>query len=156
MELQLLFLGVVLLLVEGFIPGFGIFGISGILCLLGALYFFLGATAQAAALVGGVLLGLAVLGFWLIRRGPKSWLGRQVTLHLRSTAAQGYTGNEDRKDLVGKTGVAQTVLRPSGRALIDGELVDVITEGEFYEPGTAIRVVAATGGRTVVRKEENP
>ena len=43
MELQLLFLGVVLLLVEGFIPGFGIFGISGILCLLGALYFFLGA-----------------------------------------------------------------------------------------------------------------
>ena len=55
MELQLLFLGVVLLLVEGFIPGFGIFGISGILCLLGALYFFLGATAQAAALVGGVL-----------------------------------------------------------------------------------------------------
>ena len=76
------------------------FGISGILCLLGALYFFLGATAQAAALVGGVLLGLAVLGFWLIRRGPKSWLGRQVTLHLRSTAAQGYTGNADRKDLV--------------------------------------------------------
>lgn len=65
-------------------------------------------------------------------------------------------GNADRKDLVGKTGVAQTVLRPSGRALIDGELVDVITEGEFYEPGTAIRVVAATGGRTVVRKEENP
>lgn len=50
--------------------------------------------------------------------------------------------------------MAQTVLRPSGRALIDGELVDVITEGEFYEPGTAVRVVAVTGGRTVVRKEE--
>lgn len=88
MELQLLFLGVVLLTVEGFIPGFGLFGITGILCLLGSLYFFLGATAQAAALVGGVLLVLAVLGFWLIRRGPKSWLGRQVTLHLRSTAAR--------------------------------------------------------------------
>ena len=37
---------------------------------------------------------------------------------------------------------------------VDGELVDVITEGEFYEPGTAVRVVAVTGGRTVVRKEE--
>ena len=54
---------------------------------------------------------------------------------------------------MGKTGVAQTVLRPSGRALIDGQLVDVITDGEFYEPGTKVKVVAVTGGRTVVRKE---
>ena len=141
MAMQLFFVGVVLLIIEGFIPGFGIFGISGILCLLGSLYFFL-------------LLVLVLLGWWLIRQGPGSWLGRQVTLHLRSTAARGYTGNAERKDLLGKTGVAQTVLRPSGRALIDGELVDVITEGEFYEPGTAVRVVAVTGGRNVVRKEE--
>ena len=112
MAMQLFFVGVVLLIIEGLIPGFGVFGISGILCLLGSLYFILGATAQ------------------------------------------GYTGSQERQDLLGKTGVAQTVLRPSGRALIDGELVDVITEGEFYEPGTAVRVVAVTGGRTVVRKEE--
>ena len=77
-------------------------------------------------------------------------------LHLRSTAARGYTGQAERKDLLGRKGITQTVLRPSGRALIDGELVDVITEGEFYEPGTAIKVVSVTGGRTVVRKEENP
>lgn len=154
MAMQMFFVGVVLLIIEGLIPGFGVFGISGILCLLGSLYFILGATAQAAALVGGLLLVLVLLGLWLIRRGPGSWLGRQVTLHLRSTAAQGYTGSQERQDLLGKTGVAQTVLRPSGRALIDGELVDVITEGEFYETGTAVRVVAVTGGRTVVRKEE--
>lgn len=156
MAIQLLAAGLILLAVESFIPGFGIFGISGILCLLGALYLALGATAQAAALVGGLLLMLVVLGWWLVRRGPGSWLGRHVTLHLRSTAARGYTGQVERKDLLGRKGITQTVLRPSGRALIDGELVDVITEGEFYEPGTAIKVVSVTGGRTVVRKEENP
>ena len=70
MAMQLFFVGVVLLIIEGLIPGFGVFGISGILCLLGSLYFILGATAQAAALVGGLLLVLVLLGLWLIRRGP--------------------------------------------------------------------------------------
>lgn len=79
MAIQLLAAGLILLTVESFIPGFGIFGISGILCLLGALYLALGATAQAAALVGGLLLMLVVLGWWLVRRGPGSWLGRHVT-----------------------------------------------------------------------------
>ena len=55
MAIQLLAAGLILLAVESFIPGFGIFGISGLLCLLGALYLALGATAQAAALVGGLL-----------------------------------------------------------------------------------------------------
>ena len=45
MATQLLAVGLILLAVESFIPGFGIFGISGLLCLLGALYLALGATA---------------------------------------------------------------------------------------------------------------
>lgn len=153
MTTQLLAAGLLFLVIEAFIPGFGVFGSLGILCLLGSLYLYLGATAQAAALVGGLLVVLVLTVWWLVRRGPKSWLGHHVTLHLRSTKAQGYTSGEERTDLIGKTGVAQTVLRPSGRALIDGQLVDVITDGEFYEPGTKVKVVAVTGGRTVVRKE---
>lgn len=153
MTTQLLFAGLLFLVIEAFIPGFGVFGSLGILCLLGSLYLYLGATAQAAALVGSILVVLVLAVLWLVRQGPKSWLGHHLTLHLRSTKAQGYTGSEERTDLIGKTGVAQTVLRPSGRALIDGQLVDVITDGEFYEPGTRLKVVAVTGGRTVVRKE---
>lgn len=153
MTTQLLFAGLLFLVIEAFIPGFGVFGSLGILCLLGSLYLYLGATTQAAALVGCLLIVLVLAVLWLVRRGPKSWLGHHLTLHLRSTKSQGYTGNEERTDLMGKTGVAQTVLRPSGRALIDGQLVDVITDGEFYEPGTKVKVVAVTGGRTVVRKE---
>ncbi len=153
MSVQLFFVGVVLLAIEAAIPGFGIFGISGLLCLLGALYFFLGAGEMAMVAVGSMVLVLALLIFWLISRGPKSILGRHLTLHLRSTEEEGYEAVDKRQDLLGKTGVAQTVLRPSGRVLINGKLVDVITDGEFYEPGTNVKVVAVTGGRTVVRKE---
>lgn len=153
MSLHLLFLGVILLAFEAVIPGFGIFGVGGLLCLAGSLYFFLGAGETAAAAVGIMLLLFAAVLYWLVRRGPKSFLGRHLTLHFRSTEAEGYTASGERKELLGKTGTAQTVLRPSGRALIGGQLVDVITDGEFYEPGTRIKVVAVTGGRTVVRKE---
>lgn len=153
MRIPLVVAGLLFLVIEAFIPGFGVFGSLGILCLLGSLYLYLGATTQAAALVGGLLVVLVLAVLWLVRRGPGSWLGQHLTLHLRSTKARGYTGNREWTDLIGKSGVAQTVLRPSGRALIDGQLVDVITDGEFYEPGTRIKVVAVTGGRTIVRKE---
>ena len=56
-----------------------------------------------------------------------------------------------RTDLLGKSGVAKTALRPSGSALIEGERVDVVTEGNLIEAGTPLRVVAVEGLRVVVR-----
>ena len=51
-----------------------------------------------------------------------------------------------------KEGVAKTQLRPSGTAIIDGERVDVVTEGNLIEPGTNLKVVAVEGMRVVVRE----
>ena len=154
MAFMFLTLGIILLIIEGFIPGFGIFGISGLLALGFSLFLFMGADAIAAAIVGGLLFSVVGLCLWAVKFGPDSWLGRMLILHLRSTAQKGYTGTVKRQDLLGKSGVAQTVLRPSGRALIDGQSVDVITDGEFVEPGSTVKVVSVTGGRTVVRQEE--
>ena len=55
MRIPLAVAGLLFLVIEAFIPGFGVFGSLGILCLLGSLYLYLGATTQAAALVGGLL-----------------------------------------------------------------------------------------------------
>jgi len=55
--------------------------------------------------------------------------------------------------LVGATGVAETQLWPAGRAKIDGQHRDVVTEGAFVQPGTAVRVVAVRGNVIVVRPE---
>jgi membrane-bound serine protease (ClpP class) len=48
-------------------------------------------------------------------------------------------------------GIAQTNLRPSGTAMINGQRVDVVTEGPMIEQGAAIKVVAVEGMRVVVR-----
>jgi membrane-bound serine protease (ClpP class) len=55
-------------------------------------------------------------------------------------------------ELLNGTGVALSQLRPSGTATINGQRVDVVTEGGLIERGTAIKVVAVEGARIVVRE----
>ena len=125
-------------------------------CLLGALYFSLGAgttTGAVAVLIPFCDLRTLFAAYVLIRLMPESWLGRRLTLRWRSTAERGYQGSER----TGKEPAGQSeyrrASRPAGKVMIDGEPVDCVTDGEFYEPGTRVKVVAVTGGRTVVRKE---
>ena len=54
--------------------------------------------------------------------------------------------------LVGRIGTAFTVLRPAGKAQIDEELVDVVSEGPFISAGRPIEVVTVSGNRVVVRE----
>jgi membrane-bound serine protease (ClpP class) len=56
--------------------------------------------------------------------------------------------------LVGREGVAQTVLRPTGIGQIDGKRLDVVAESAMIERGSPIKVVAVEGSRIVVRKVE--
>ena len=52
----------------------------------------------------------------------------------------------------GMRGVASSVLRPAGRAVIDGNYVDVVSEGPFIEAGNPVEVVEVRGNRIVVRQ----
>lgn len=66
-------------------------------------------------------------------------------------ADDGYISAPIRAELVGKTGTAVSELRPVGTADIDGERVDVTTDGEYLTAGTTIKVVRADNMKVVVR-----
>jgi membrane-bound serine protease (ClpP class) len=51
---------------------------------------------------------------------------------------------------VGEEGVARTILRPAGKAEFGAALVDVVTDGEFVDPGAKVRVAMVEGDRVVV------
>jgi len=55
-----------------------------------------------------------------------------------------------KEDLVGKTGIAISTLRPAGIAEIDGKRIDVTTDGTFIQKGEAIKVVKAEGIHIIV------
>jgi membrane-bound serine protease (ClpP class) len=54
---------------------------------------------------------------------------------------------------LGDIGVARTTLRPAGRAGFGDAVVDVVSDGEFLEPGTTVVVLAVRGSDVVVGRK---
>ncbi|MBL6764793.1 MAG: NfeD family protein [Verrucomicrobiae bacterium] len=143
----LLIVGFLLLLAETILPGLvaGSLGMVSLFAAVVTAYSELGVDAGHLTLAG-VLGGLGVGTFLWFRYLPGSSLARPYI----SNSTIGGIDNT-RTDLLGKSGAAKTALRPSGIALIEGERVDVVTEGNLIEAGTPVRVVAVEGLRVVVR-----
>jgi membrane-bound serine protease (ClpP class) len=58
--------------------------------------------------------------------------------------------SQDYPSLIGKIGVTDTELRPSGTVLIDNEVYDAKTDGEFIEAGRGVRVMRVRGKKIFV------
>ena len=63
----------------------------------------------------------------------------------------GYTSSSDKNELIGAIGVCATDLRPSGTITVEGEPIDVVTEGGFVNKGNIVKVIGVEGSRVVVR-----
>ena len=159
-EILLVALGLVLLALEIFvIPGFGIAGVVGILALGGGLALSLVGVGATGALVlwavGRVALSLLIaigVSLVLLRLLPHLPYGRSLVLATDLDARAGYASapETDRK-WVGTRGTAATPLRPAGIAWLQGERVDVVSQGEYIEADVPIEVVRVDGNRIVVR-----
>lgn len=168
-DVVLFFIGFALLIVEIFItPGFGVLGISGIalilISLLNAMSWTVpgewlpafsgdGATIDKAILKLALgMAGAAVVGTTIGHFLPKSRAIRPLVLNQSTDRDSGFTTAHDHSDLIGKEGIAEMNLHPSGRALFDGERINVITRGEFIEKGSGVKITEAHGSRIVVEK----
>ena len=165
-EMLLFMLGVMLLAVEIFLlPGFGIAGITGILLMLmgttlafqdfvvpqtpyhyeelrgNLLKIFSSMTVSllVIALMVRYLPGIPLFGRLVLSASEEAELGFGTTLAIPTVG------------LVGRRGYALSTLRPSGRAEFNGEVLDVVTQGEFVEGGQKVEIVEVRGNRVVVR-----
>jgi membrane-bound serine protease (ClpP class) len=160
-EILLVTLGLILLAFEIFvIPGFGVAGVLGILALGGGLALSLvGAGATGALMLyatGRVALSLLIalgLSLVVLRFLPYLPYGRSLVLDADLDARAGYaSAPETDLKLVGKRGTAATPLRPAGIADVEGQRVDVVSQGEYIEADAPIEVVRVDGNRIVVRQ----
>jgi membrane-bound serine protease (ClpP class) len=162
-EVLLIGTGLLLLLAEVFvIPGFGIAGALGIVALLWGLGLSLIGAGATWTVMGSALgqviaawLVAVVLALAMVRMMPRLPFGRGLVLETGLSAAGGYASTpESDRGRLGQRGIADSALRPAGIARFDHERVDVVTEGEFLEPGTAVEVIRIEGNRIVVRSVE--
>ena len=160
-DIILVAIGAVLVGVEVLvIPGFGVFGITGIVALIGGLFMAqVGQLptsadfAQAATVLTTTMLLVAITAWGLLRYLPRSRRLRRsgVLLPESTDRDEGYTSADVRLDLEGSEGVAITDLRPAGVGLFADERMDVVSESEWIEQGTKIRITSAEGYRHIVR-----
>ncbi len=149
--LQLLGLGVIV--VEIFVPSFGLLTVLAAGMLLYSLYLVF---TTISVNMGLVFIGVdifvipvvLVLAFKAL--GASSW-----SLHKTLSRDEGVASQSpDLAAWVGREGVAVTNLRPSGTVMIGDTRLDAVTDGDYVSSGTPVKVILVSGNRMVVEKIE--
>ncbi len=144
--------GIALLVTEAFIPGFGIVGTGGILCII--ISIFLASSSVTTALVSLLIsftLTIVIL-IIILKYAPRNKHFNRIILNTKLDKDKGFTSFNNYDKYMGKTGTVITPLRPSGTISIDGQLLDVVSEGQFIEKEELVKISRIEGIRIVVRK----
>jgi membrane-bound serine protease (ClpP class) len=165
-EIITLFIGFLLIFAELFVfPGFGVAGILGITFTIGSLvlimlnndfFNFDFVSMKDIIIAGFVAFGGLCGGLLLFFLGGAKLADtkafQRMTLMDTQQKTHGYTSNFVTEILPGNKGVAHTILRPSGRVIINDKIYDAFTRGEYIEKGEAVEVVETEGSTLKVRK----
>ncbi len=99
---------------------------------------------------------IAVLGVFVVlylsNSKKNAGMLDELVLDERQQNRDGYTSVIDKSKFLGAVGVCVTDLRPAGTIMINGEPVDVVTEGSFVKQGGSVKVINVDGSRVMVRQ----
>ncbi len=147
-------IGIGLLILEAFMPGFGAAGITGVVLEIITLvmtWFEHGPVATLAMLLI-VLLVLAIAISTSLRSIASGRLSKSSLVHAGTESNEdGYRSVADLAVFVDREGVASSVLRPTGIADFDGVRLNVSSEGDFIAAGTRVRIIKVEGAKILVR-----
>lgn len=166
-EVILFFVGVILLAIELFVvPGFGFFGISGIVLIVTSLALamvdndgFMFTLPDVTAIINALvivslssLLGL-IASYYLSKKLFSTQSMFNLSLATTQEREEGFGIDlESYKKSIGEFGQAFTVLRPSGKVMVEGQLFDAVSMSSFIEKGEEIEVIGYENAQLMVRK----
>lgn len=166
-EIIIFVIGVVLLLIEIFaIPGFGVAGVLGILFIITGLTLAmvenlgdqpleadLMPVARAFFIVVSSLLIALLASVYLGQRLLKSTRFGEFALQTVQEKSSGFSSAAfDFQPLIGQQATAHTMLRPTGKIILNDKVYDATLESGYAEKGDAVQVMAFTMGQLIVRK----
>ncbi len=164
LELLLFLAGLTFLAVELFVlPGFGVAGLTGMLLLgasliLASQRFGLPRTpeqwstlAQSLSVLMGSMATFFIVATFMSRYfGALPVLGMLMLKPPTDGEGEADIAAVDQGPMVGDVGRADSALRPAGRARFGHRMLDVMTDGDFIDPGTNVRIVSISGRRVFV------
>ena len=150
----LFIIGIVLIVLEFFLAG----GIAGALGAVAVVVSIILAGGNPMYMAFSVLIAIAVAvsGMVIIMKffGRKLHLLNKMILMDSTDTESGYVSNVNRVELLGKRAIAITPLRPSGTIDMEGERIDVVSQGSYIDKGKHVIIVKVEGSRIVVREFE--
>ena len=152
----LLILGIVFMIIEIFISGFGFFGFAGIgLLIAGPVVRICQGlnVSQSLTLVLMIIGFLALVVMIMVWGAQYGFLGKTGLFERRTTLAKDYNkADKELRRLVGRNGKTISKLDLGGQVKIRGKIYDVVSVSNYIEPNTNIKVVEIKDNTIMVRK----
>ena len=148
----LLVAGFVLAAVELMMPGFGLPGISAIVCLITGIFFIADTIEEGILITVVVIVVLGILMTIIMGLLAKRKLKSPIILDTDVKAEDSHLNSSDLEYLVHREGVAVTDLRPAGRGTFDGIDLDISSDGSYIERGTPVVIDRVSEKRLIVKR----
>lgn len=147
--------GILLCIVEVFLPGFGVFGILGLILSAGGVVarIIIGATLNQILIMILSSISLVVLAILIMVVSAKAgWIRRSPIIEDKTSISVNY-GSDDKKllKMLGKVTFATTEFKPSGKFDYNGESFEARTNGEFIEKGEKIQIIEIKADKIIVK-----
>lgn len=146
-------IGIALIFAELFVPG-GVLGTVGAIMVIWALTLM---TDTFIGLLLAILVSFTIIGiiiYVLIKIIPKERMRNTLILSSSLNKDEGYISSKDLQSYTGKVGIAESTLRPAGKAKIEGRILDVVSEDKLIEKGKMVKVTYVDGTKVLVREME--
>lgn len=151
-----LLFGLTLCMIELIVPGFGVFGVLGAIFTIGGVIarIIIGATLMQILAMVVLIVAVVVVSILLVVILAKTGiLGKISLIQEKTVVPQDYEKpTKEQRKLIGKVGFAETVFKTSGKFVLDGKTYDAMSDGEFIEEGSKVKVVAIKNNKIIVKK----
>jgi len=166
-EIIIFLVGIVLVAVEVFVlPGFGVAGIAGIAFIMSSLIlslinnvgFDFEMTMPTQIINAFLTVLLATVGgffgsIYLAQKFVTTSMMSSMVLSSVQKKEDGFVGVDAKEhEMIGKQGITFTILRPSGKVEIDGDIYDATALTGYIDKGQSIQVVKYETAQLFVRK----
>lgn len=145
-------LGVILLMLELYLPSVGFVGVLGLGLTIAALYMKNGDIIDVLLTVVYVVLISSGIVLLFAKNGKSLKIGPSFVLDATLDKEKGFSAHSDLSDLLHASGTARTDLRPVGRAEINHKVYDVISTNDLIVSGCPITVERIEGSTIYVKK----
>jgi membrane-bound serine protease (ClpP class) len=146
----LLVVGCGFLVLEVFIPSGGLFGFFAFVAIVASMVMaFRQDTTTGLSFIAVAIFAVPIAIGLAFKLWPKTPMGKAFLGDLPKE--EEVKPEDPRRALVGRVGVAQSLMLPSGSVLIDGQLIDAVSQGIAIDPGDPVVVVEVKANRVMVR-----